>query len=72
MPIRTTVRTLCLLIVSVASAFAQSPPPASFYAAKTAGIGNYTYSVAVADLNADGKTDVVKVNSCTGNISVPG
>ena len=70
MPTRAAITAVGLLIVCINTAFAQSGPAVSFYSARTFGFGDYTYSVAVGDFNKDGNPDLVKVNSCSSNISL--
>ena len=61
---------VALLIVSLNTAFAQSPPPVSFFAAGTFGAGSDPLSVAVGDFNGDGKPDLAVANSGSNNVSV--
>jgi len=61
---------VALLIVSLNTAFAQSPPPVSFFAARTFGAGSNPDSVAVGDFNGDGKPDLAVANF--GSNIVPG
>ena len=59
-----------LLIVSLNTAFAQSPPPVSFFAARTFGAGSNPDSVAVGDFNGDGKPDLAVANFGSNNVSI--
>ncbi len=59
-----------LLIACLNATFAQAPPPASFLAARTFGTGLEPFSIAVADLNGDGKIDLVVANYQDGDVSV--
>ena len=59
-----------LLIVCLNMAFAQTLPPVSFVAARTFGTGLEPFSIAAADLNGDGKIDLVVTNYQDGDVSV--
>lgn len=61
---------LTCLIFAAATTFAQAPPPASFVAKADFPLGQSLYGVAVADLNADGKPDLVVSNGGSNNVSV--
>ena len=58
--------TLLLLLAMVASAHAGP----MFSGSQTFGTGTYPYSVAVADLNADGRPDLVTANFNANTVSV--
>jgi len=60
---------ICLFTVA-ATTFAQSPPPASFVAARTFAAGSGTASVAVGDFNGDGKQDLAVPNYSKWYVSV--
>jgi hypothetical protein len=61
---------LTWLIVAAATASAQAPPPVSFVAKADFLVGQTPYGMAVADLNADGKPDLVIANGGSNNVSV--
>jgi hypothetical protein len=67
-PIRSISIVVGLLIVCLNPAFAQSPPPVSFSAARSFDAGAAPSSVAVGDFNGDGKPGLAVVNQ--GGVSV--
>jgi len=68
LPVRSVTIVAGLLILCLHPAFAQSPPPVSFNAAKNFRAG-FTTSVAVSDFDGDGKRDLVVANN-SGGVSV--
>ena len=61
---------LGLLFFCWGTAFAQSPPPASFAAAVNYPVGTEPRTVAVGDFNGDGKLDLAVANEGSNNVSV--
>ena len=59
-----------LLTVCLNAALAQTLSPVSFLAARTFGTGLEPFSIAAADLNGDGKVDLVVANYQGGDVSV--
>jgi FG-GAP-like repeat/FG-GAP repeat len=57
-------------LIFAATAFAQAPPSVSFVARADFLVGQAPSVVAVADLNSDGKPDVVVANRGSSNVSV--
>ena len=59
-----------LAVVPPAGRVAAVPPPATFAAAVTYPTGDFAYTVAIGDLNGDGKLDFAVANANIGYMSV--
>ena len=57
--------------LSVAPCVAQSPPGLNFAPAVAYAAGFFPVAVAIADVNGDGKPDLIVVDTCAGNSNTP-
>src|SRR4051812_22990680 len=70
-PLYAIITTICLISVAILNTRpAAASSVASFAAATSFGVGSTPLSVAVADLNNDGKPDMVTANNGSNNVSV--